>query len=250
MDPVAHHLLGAPRPIRRQLVLGRQPAHEQSGGLQDGEDLLGARVVGQVPCGSRAHDLVAGQAQQQMALAGLERCKDLGGDLIGHRRAAGGVPIGGREGVRGGGDRARRQDDEGAPALGPLEDRLEHRRVLGARVLDDESGRLGRVHAQELAAEGRGVPEELRHQPGSGRSHRESSSSRMSSGSSLSRSSIMRSVDGGSSWASSTTTSRGSGVDSCPVRAADPSRRLQPLGRPAGVGVHPGGALHGSPGAP
>ena len=153
-------------PIRRELVRWRQPAHQQSRGLQHGEDLLSPGVVGEMPCGGRADDLLAGQAQQQVALAWLECGEDLGGDLVGHRCAAGGVPVGGRERVRGGGDRASGQDHEGAPALGPLEDRLEHRRVLGARVLDDQSGGLGRVHAQELAAKGRGVPEELRHQPG------------------------------------------------------------------------------------
>ena len=156
-------------------------------------------VVGEVAGGGRAHDLLAGQAQQQVALARLERGEHLGGDLVGHRRAA------------------RRRTD-GRPRRGP--GRWRSRARSGRRAAHQPwarsmtalstSGSSVRACSMTSVADSAGSmrsssPRRMVKWPSSsgtslvsGRSHRESSSSRMSSGASLSRVSIMRSVDGGS----------------------------------------------------
>ena len=66
-----------------------EPADQQAGRLQAGEDLVGPRVVGQVGSGGGAHDLLGGQAQEQVPLAGLEGREHLGRHPVGDRGRAG-----------------------------------------------------------------------------------------------------------------------------------------------------------------
>ncbi len=76
-----------------------EPAHQQSGRLQAGEDLVGSRVVGQVGSGGGAHDLLGRQAQEEVTLSGLEGREHLGRHPVGDRGRAGRVAASGGDGV-------------------------------------------------------------------------------------------------------------------------------------------------------
>ena len=146
----------------------RNPADEQTGRLELGEDLAGPRVAGEM-CRLLGgdHDLVR-HAEQQVALTGLERREHLAREPVGDARVSLGVATCGRHGVRRCCDGPRREHDRGDPAVGVVDDRPDHLRVVGTRVLGDERGTLLVVHPQDVAAQDREVTHQLRDEPRQG----------------------------------------------------------------------------------
>ena len=154
----------AVRPARLPGLVVAEAGDQKAGGLQVGQHLGGAGVVGQPYRGQRIDHRLGGRAQQQVPLPGMQCREDLAGHAVGHGRLLPGVPGGGRDRVRRGTDGARGEHDGRAPALGVRRDRPQHFGRRRPGVLDDQCGCFFVVHPEHAAAQDREVPAQLRDQ--------------------------------------------------------------------------------------
>ena len=123
------------------------------------------RVPGELHRRVDGDDGVAGDAQQQVPFARVERGEHLGGHRVGDDGVGGTEPLGRGHRVRSSADRPRGEHHRATPALRALADDGDDPRVGGARVLGDQHRRLLLVETQQLSAQDRQVTAQLRRQP-------------------------------------------------------------------------------------
>ncbi len=143
----------------------REPRDQESGRLEVGERLRGARVTGQVGRRRGADGLLGRDAEQQVTLPRGERGEDLVRDPVDQRNPVGAQAFGRGPWVGGGGEGAGGQHDGGAPPLGAMCHESGDLGVGGPSVSGDQLGRLGVVEAQQATAEHGEVAEQLGAEP-------------------------------------------------------------------------------------